>query len=126
MVGIGEGAGGAGVAVMQGPAPDHRSKGPHHRSGGRLSVRVEVGLDCAQVRENLGLLRSDQQLPVAELPGREPEEVEACIDGDERVFAWFSTSPRSARKASSLGSTCRSRTSFDGAVTRTSSAYLIR
>src|SRR3982751_2133897 len=83
MVGIGEGAGGAGVTVIQGPAPDYRSKGPHHRSGGRLSVRIEVGLDRAQVRENLGLLRSDQQLPVVELPGREPEEVEAGLDGDD-------------------------------------------
>src|SRR5689334_10764074 len=43
-----------------------------------------------------------------------------------RVFSWFSARPRSARNASTLGRTYRSRTSFDGAVTRKSSAYLIR
>src|SRR4051794_29287482 len=43
-----------------------------------------------------------------------------------RVFSWFSARPRSARNASTLGRMYRSRTSFDGAVTRKSSAYLIR
>lgn len=83
-----------------------------------MFVRGEVGFDPAQVCQDLGFLRANDQLPVAELPDFEPEEAKALIDGDDAGLFPVERETPCGEEDLDFGITCLSRASFDGANAR--------